>query len=215
MAGKEPEATDGMRSFGATLRAFRRQAGLSQLALSTNIGYSEQQVSSVERGRRFASRDLAEQADEVLEANGILIESYKPLQQRKGLAPRFQGWSEIEDEAKVLYCYECRMIPGLLQPQGYARAVFASGLPPLTAEQIDAQWAARKERHRLLHEQPNTEFSFVIEQSVLARRLGGPDVCEELAEHLLEVSALPNVEVLFLEQHQSEHAALDGTMYLA
>ena len=215
MAGKEPEATDGMRSFGAVVRAFRNQAGLSQLALGTHIGYSEPQVSSVERGRRFPSRDFAHRADEVLEANGVIIESYKPLQQRKGLAPRFQGWSEIEDEAKTLYAYECRVVPGLLQPEGYARAVFASFLPPLSAEQIDAQWAARKERHCLLHERPNTEFGFIIEQALLERRTGGPEVTRELIDHLLEAARLRNVELLIMPLRQEHHVGSAGSVYLA
>jgi transcriptional regulator with XRE-family HTH domain len=215
MGGKEPEVTDGLRSFGAVVRGFRRRAGLSQCTLGERIGYSEPQVSAVERGRRFPRREFAERTDEELEAEGIILDAYKPLQQRKGLAPRFQGWSEVEDEARTLYAYECRVIPGLLQPESYVRAVFESNLPPLTEEQIDAQTAARLERHRLLRDRPNTEFGFIIEQAVLERRMGGTEVTRELIDHLLEAARLRNVELLIMPLRQERHCGSAGPMYLA
>lgn len=72
-----------------------------------------------------------------------------------------------------LYAYECRAIPGLLQPEPYIRAIFDQRLPPLTEEQIETQVSARLERQRLLDERPNTTFSFVIEEALLVRRMGG------------------------------------------
>jgi transcriptional regulator with XRE-family HTH domain len=215
MAGGEPETTDGMKSFGAALRAFRDRAGMSREALADKVGYSVHQLASVEHGRRFPSRKLVDRADDELDAGGILLEAYKPLKRQRGLASWFHGWSETEEEAHALFAYECRAIPGLLQSEGYARALFENHLPPLTEEQIETRTAARLERQRLLRDKPNTAFGFIIEQAVLERRIGGADVTRELIDHILECAKLRNVEIQVMPRQSEKHAGSGGAMYLA
>ncbi|MDQ0778351.1 hypothetical protein QF026_006817 [Streptomyces aurantiacus] len=75
--------------------------------------------------------------------------------------------------------------------------------------------AARLERQRLLTERGNTAFSFVMEQALIERGTGGPDVTRALIDHLLEVGRLRNVELQLMPRRQAAHAGLDGSMYLA
>ncbi|CAL9404964.1 hypothetical protein SUDANB151_01513 [Streptomyces sp. enrichment culture] len=89
-----------------------------------------------------------------------------------------------------LYTYECRLIPGLLQTEAYARTLFTNQLPPLGDDQIEAQWVARAERQRLLRERPNTAFSFILEEHLFLRRMGGAEVTRELIDHVLELAEL-------------------------
>ncbi|MFD6275392.1 DUF397 domain-containing protein [Streptomyces sp. NPDC060209] len=121
----------------------------------------------------------------------------------------------IEEDAISLYAYECRAIPGLLQPEGYIRAIFERRLPPLSGEQIEHQVIARLERQQLLTKKPNTAFSFIIEQALLERRMGGPDVTRQLLDHLLDQRRRRNVEVQVMPLCQYDHAGIDGLMYLA
>ncbi|MER7321722.1 DUF5753 domain-containing protein [Streptomyces albidoflavus] len=121
----------------------------------------------------------------------------------------------IEEEAVSLYAYECRAIPGLLQPEPYIRAIFDRRLPPVTEEQLERQVAARIERQQLLTERPNTAFAFVIEQALLERRVGGREVTEAIIEHLLETGARRNVEIQIMPLRQEDHTGVDGQMYLA
>lgn len=72
------------------------------------------------------------------------------LARQPGLAAWFRQWARLETTAITLYTYECRMIPGLLQTEAYARTLFTNQLPLLDDEQIEAQWVARAERQRLL-----------------------------------------------------------------
>lgn len=113
-----------------------------------------------------------------------------------------------------LYTYECRLAPGLLQTEAYARTLFVEQLPPLGDEQIEAQWVARAERQRLLRERPNTAFSFIVEEHLFLRRTGGAEVTRGLINHVLELAELRNVEVQVMPQVRERHAGLDGPMQL-
>ncbi|GHH76664.1 hypothetical protein GCM10018793_22920 [Streptomyces sulfonofaciens] len=120
----------------------------------------------------------------------------------------------MEAEAVCLYTYECRLVPGLLQTKAYARASFLNQVPALEDEQIEAQLAARLERQRLLRERPNTSYSFILEEHVLLRRIGGDTVASELVGHLLDVSRLRNVEIQIMPVVREDHAGLHGPLQL-
>jgi hypothetical protein len=114
-----------------------------------------------------------------------------------------------------LYAYECRAVPGLLQPECYVRCVFNLRLPPVTETQLEREVVSRLSRQRLITERPNTSFVFVIEQSVLERRLGGVDVTRQVIDHLLSMSSLRNVEIQVMPTVMEDHCGIDGQMYLA
>jgi uncharacterized protein DUF5753 len=114
-----------------------------------------------------------------------------------------------------LYTYECRVVPGLLQPEPYLRHLFDRHLPPLTEEQLERQVVARVDRQRLLTARPNTAFSFTIEQALLERHMGGTDVTRALIDNLLAVGLLRNVEIQVMPLLQEDHSGFEGPMYLA
>lgn len=213
----EPELSDSLRTFGAVLKALREDAGLTQEEFAPKVRYSAAYVAKFEQGKRFPPADLPTRAETVLGATAgkVLTAAAKSLRRRPGLAVWFLQWAGIEEEAISLYAYECRTVPGLLQPEGYIRAVFETQLPPLADEQFERQVAARLERQRILDERPNTAFSFLIEQAVLERRLGGDSVTRGLIDHLLAQGRRRNVEILVMPLRQEEHSGADGQMYLA
>lgn len=179
--------------------------------------YSAAYVAKIEQGKRFPPENLSGRAEDALGhvAGKVLAAATKSLRRKAGLASWFLQWAGIEEEAITLYAYECRGIPGLLQPEGYIRAVFERNLPPLTDTQIERQTSARLERQALLVEHPNTAFSFVIEQSLLERRLGGSPVTCELIDHLLSIGRRTNVEIQIMPLRQEDHGGFEGEMYLA
>ncbi|WP_409472458.1 helix-turn-helix domain-containing protein [Streptomyces sp. HC307] len=215
VASSEPEVSDGLKSFGAVLKALREEAGLTQEEFAPQVRYSVHAVAKLEQGKRFPSVRFIERAGTVLEAPRVLKAAARHLTRRQGLASWFVQWAGIEEEAISLYAYECRAIPGLLQPEAYIRAIFERRLPPVTEEQLERETAARLERQQLLTQKPNTAFSFVIEQALLERRVGGVGVTRALIDHLLEVGKLRNVEIQLMPLQQEDHAGVDGQMYLA
>jgi transcriptional regulator with XRE-family HTH domain len=213
-SGSEPEVSDSLKTFGAVVKGFRKRAGLTQEELAERVRYSVQTVASVEQGRRFPTLEYVKRAEEVLDAVGILTRAAQHLSRQPGLASWFRQWAKLESTAISLSTYECRLIPGLLQTEAYARTLFVNQLPPLGDEQIEAQWVARAERQKLLWERPNTAFSFILEEHLFLRRTGGVGVTRELIGHVLELANLRNVEVQVMPQVRESHAGLDGPMQL-
>ncbi|MFF8968413.1 Scr1 family TA system antitoxin-like transcriptional regulator [Streptomyces sp. NPDC014995] len=210
----EPESSDSLRTFGAVVQALREFQGLSREEFGDLVGFSKHTVASVELGRRMPDVDFVEAAERALGNTGALRRGAEYLERQPGLAAWFRRWANLEKAAITLYTYECRMIPGLLQTEAYARQLFIDELPPLNDEQIEANWAARAERQKLLRERPNTAFSFIIEEHVLLRRTGGTQVTRAAIDHLLDVGELRNVEIQIMPLVRRAHAGLHGPMQL-
>lgn len=213
----EPELSDSLKTFGAVLKALREESRLTQEEFALRVRYSAAYVAKIEQGKRFPPADLPARAEEVLgpTAVKVLSAAARSLTRRAGLASWFRQWAGIEEEAISLYAYECRAVPGLVQPESYARAVFERQLPPWTDEQIDRKVAARLERQALLAERPNTAFAFIIEQAVLERGVGGTSVTRTVIDHLLTVGRRTNVEIQIMPLYQEDHCGVDGQLYLA
>ncbi|MFG2321005.1 Scr1 family TA system antitoxin-like transcriptional regulator [Streptomyces sp. NPDC048568] len=212
--GGEPDVSDSLRTFGAVVQGFRKRAGMTQEELAERVRYSVQTVASVEQGRRFPTAEYVRRAEDVLDAAGILSGAVRHLSRQPGLASWFRQWAGLEATAVSLSTYECRLVPGLLQTEAYARTLFENQLPPLGDEQIEAQWVARAERQKLLRQRPNTAFSFIVEEHLFVRRVGGADVTQQLVDHVLRLAALRNVEVQVMPLVRTAHAGLDGPMQL-
>ncbi|MGW2959977.1 helix-turn-helix domain-containing protein [Streptomyces sp. NPDC001220] len=212
--GVEPESSDSLRTFGAVLQALREHAGLSREEFAEQVRFSKHTVASVELGRRMPDESLVEASEGVLGNTGALRRAAVHLMRQPGLAAWFRQWARMEKAAISLFNYECRMIPGLLQTEAYARQLFADELPPLSDEQIEASWTARAERQLLLWDRPNTAFSFILEEHALLRQTGAAEVTREAIERLLEMAQLRNIEIQVMPLVQRSHAGLHGPIAL-
>ncbi|QCX79932.1 Helix-turn-helix domain protein [Streptomyces sp. YIM 121038] len=211
---QEPEPSDGLKAFGAALKSFRKRAGYTQETLAPEIGYSTHFIASIEQGRRFPPPRFVDQAEATLDAFGTLRLMVNQLSRQRGLATWFRRWAQLEQEAVTLYTYECRLIPGLLQTPAYAERLFANQLPPLGDEQIQAQLAARVERQKLLTDRPNTSYSFILEEHLFLRNMGGAEVTRGVIDHVLQLANRRNIEVQIMPLVKESHAGLDGPMQL-
>ncbi|MFB7109898.1 DUF5753 domain-containing protein [Streptomyces sp. NPDC056291] len=171
-------------------------------------------MASIEQERRFPPRVFVERAEEVLDAFGALKGVYKHVGREKGLASWFRQWAELEEQAISLYTFENRVVPGLLQTEGYARGLFSVRLPLLAEPAIEAMIAALLERQSLFAERPNTAFSFIVEEHVLRRETGGGAVMRQQIDHFLEVTAPRNLEFQVMPMNRGAHACLDGPIRL-
>ncbi|MEU6451371.1 helix-turn-helix transcriptional regulator [Streptomyces sp. NPDC046979] len=216
--GGEPDVSDSLRTFGAVVQGFRKRAGMTQEELAERVRYSVQTVASVEQGRRFPTAEYVRRAEDVLDAAGILSGAVRHLCRQPGLASWFRQWAGLEATAVSLYTYECRLMPGLLQTEAYARAVSLNVPPVPDRDELDQRVAARLARQELLSvaRKPPTAFTFIVEEAVLMRDTGGQAVTRGLLDHVVGlVEQNWNVEVQVMPLRQPTHAGLDGPVRLA
>ncbi|WP_405694843.1 helix-turn-helix domain-containing protein [Streptomyces coelicoflavus] len=212
---REPHPSDSLRTFGAFVQALREHAGLSRGDLAAAVQYSKHTVESVELGRRMPDEAFVERAEEALGNTGALRRAARHLTRGEaGLAAWFRRWARLEREAVSLCTYECRLVPGLLQSEGYARAVFDNSIPLLTDEQAEAQVTARMERQTIMRERSTVPFGFIVEESVLRRGLGGAQVQATMLDHVLDLTAPRNVTLQVVPLELEFHGCLDGPVQL-
>jgi transcriptional regulator with XRE-family HTH domain len=208
---REPHPSDSLRTFGAFVQALREHAGLSRAELAAIVQFSKHTVESVELGRRMPDQAFVERAEEALGNTGALRRAARHLTRGEvGLAAWFRQWARLERQAVSLCTYECRLVPGLLQSEAYARAVFEGTIPLRTDEELKAQLAARMDRQRMMLERPTVPFSFIVEEHVFRRRFGDAEAMRGLLDHVLERTAPRNVTLQVVPLEAGLHACLDG-----
>ncbi|MCQ0025466.1 helix-turn-helix transcriptional regulator [Streptomyces somaliensis DSM 40738] len=196
-------------AYGRLLQHLRKRAGLNQQALAEAIGYSVEQVASVEQGRRPAKVAFTKAAERVLEAGGVLDVLQDEVDRAK--LPRFfRNFAVIEADAVSRFDFEPLLVPGLLQTEEYARAVFAGHCPPLSEEIIDQRTEARLSRQKLLTRVPLAELSFILSEEALRDPVGSPEVMRAQWHRLLEVGALQNVEIQVMPARRGFHPGKNG-----
>ncbi|MCQ0024979.1 helix-turn-helix domain-containing protein [Streptomyces somaliensis DSM 40738] len=212
---REPDPSDSLRTFGAVVQALREHAGYSRVEFGEAVRFSKHTVESVELGRRMPDESFVERAEEATGNTGALRRSARHLTRGEvGLAAWFRRWAKLERIAVSLCTYECRLVPGLLQSEGYMRALCENDIPPLSDDALEATVQARLERQRLLAERPNTAFDFIVEEAVFMRRLGGPDVTRDLIDHVLKMVAPRNVTLQIMPVNAEYHACMAGPIQL-
>ncbi|MFJ6841821.1 helix-turn-helix domain-containing protein [Streptomyces griseoluteus] len=107
----------------------------------------------------------------------------------------FSAYVSLETGAKTLRTYEPHYVTGLLQTHAYARAVLAGGFPNEGDEDLARRVDLRLRRSALLERADSPTLWVVMEEAVLHRVVGGPEVMREQIDRLLEFSELPHVSV--------------------
>ncbi|MFE7427270.1 Scr1 family TA system antitoxin-like transcriptional regulator [Streptomyces sp. NPDC057545] len=213
------EAADLFRVVGRQVRLLRERAGLTQRELGERLGYSEELIRSLERGRRTPQPEFLDSADDLLSAGGLLRSTMEDVKRAKARArvkhpAWFNDYAKLERQAVELHDYSTLAMPGLLQTEDHARAVFTSRQPLLPDDVVEQRVLARMERQGILTSWPPPLTTFIIEESVLRRPIGGRDVhCRQL-EKLVEFAGLRSVELQVMPTYVDEHPSLGGPFIL-
>lgn len=196
-SGTRPDGEQGNGvavAFGRQLKLLRVRAGLDRAEFGQRMGYAAPSVASFEQGRRIPQPAFVDKADRLLEAGGLLVALKEELA-RSQYPAFFRDMARLEAEAVELCAYDTHMIKGLLQTEEYTRAVLAMRRPLLDEETIEQRVAARLARQEIFSRWPAPLISFVMEEPILRRPLGGKDVLRGQLERLLHFGRFRNVEI--------------------
>lgn len=203
-----------MKLVGALVALFREAAGMTQRQLAERACVHTETIASVEQGRRLLKPDLATLLDQVLSTKGALATAVENMPE----IDRYPTWAaayiDQEQEAIAISWYENQVIPGLLQTENYARAVFRSRVPAFSEDEINTRVAGRVERQHILHRKVPPTCSFLIGEGVLKDRLGSPAVYSEQLRQLRESADLPGLTLQIMPFGRTTHAGLDGPFIL-
>ncbi|WP_406392075.1 helix-turn-helix transcriptional regulator [Streptomyces sp. NBC_00882] len=195
------------------LKLFRERTGMDRAELGALTGYSAATIASFEQGRRIPPPKFIDRVDEVLDAGGVLKAGKEDVA-RAQYPAFFRDAAKLEAEAVEVHVYANQAAPGLLQTEEYARAVFTMWRPLLDEEIIEQRVAARLARQEIFSRRPAPHLSYVIEEAVLHRPLGGEAVWRGQLEHFLLAGERRNVEIQVMPLVRVEHAGLAGPFTL-
>lgn len=213
------------RRLGAELEKLRERRHMSPDDVADAIGGSRFKVRNVELAKVQAKapylKALLNLYGVLNTAQGAALLELARDAWRRGwwtdYADVFAGsFISLEDQAAKIRSWQPQLIPGLLQIEDYARAVIRAGLgDEATEAEIDRRWQARRNRQALLtREEHAPQFEVVLDEAVLERPIGGPDVLRAQLRHLTEMAEHPNISVQVLAKAAGEHAGLEGPLVI-
>jgi transcriptional regulator with XRE-family HTH domain len=207
---------------GRQLQALREKAGLSYAQAAGAIYSSEWTIRRIEAGKgalkplNIKSLLVAYGITDVREIDaflGLARDASRPgwwHSYGDALPDWFEVAVGLEESASLIRAYEPQVVPGLLQTEGYARAITAASFPSEQEEESERRVALRLARQDLLKRPAPPEYWVVLEEAVLRRPIGGPDVTRGQVKHLIECAARPNITVQVLPFAAGWHPAMYG-----
>lgn len=127
----------------------------------------------------------------------------------------FSMYVSLEGAASLLRMYEPHFVPGLLQTRDYAECVLRTGaLGQARPEDIERHVALRMERQALLTRADAPKLWVVMDETVLRRPVGSPDIMRAQIGKLLEATELPHVTLQIAEFSTGHHPGTYGPFVL-
>lgn len=216
--GRDPHS-DPAAFLGAQLRRARLAAGYaSQDSFAAALGFDRSTITKAETGSRpptddvFAAWcDACKVSDEL---RGVLSGLLTLARRTDGPVPSwFESYLEAEGAAHTLRIWQPLILPGLLQTADYARALFtATGHD---ADKADEMVAARLARQAIFDRARPPNVSVVLDESVLYRLIGSPQIMHDALAHAAALSQRPYIMVQVLPAENGANAGLGGAINLA
>lgn len=202
------------QAVGALVAHYRKQGRLTQEQFAEMANIHVDTVGSIEQGRLALQPDRAEQFDELLETKGALALLVARMPVREKVVQFAQSLVDHEQEAMSLLSYETLVVPGLLQTREYCRSVVGYRYPAPGSETAEQWVESRMERQLVWQRERPPVGHFVIEESVLRRQIGGPDVMRNQIRQILEYTEPIHMSFQIMPADRTPHACLDGPMVL-
>ncbi|MFD3483848.1 MULTISPECIES: helix-turn-helix domain-containing protein [unclassified Streptomyces] len=208
------------RRLGQELRRLREVKGMTAEEVAERLLVSQSKISRLENGRRSISqRDVRDLCGVYEVEDKRIVESLMQMAKDS----RQQGWWHafgdipysvyigLETDAASLRVYESLIVPGLLQTREYAQAVIEGMWPEESAGDVEKRIQIRlKRQDRLTDPHDPLRFWAVIDEALLRRVVGGPQIMADQLKHLSQLSAQPHVTLQVVPYDAGAHPGMYG-----
>ncbi|MEV4976388.1 Scr1 family TA system antitoxin-like transcriptional regulator [Streptomyces scopuliridis] len=194
------------RRLGIELRKIREHTGLSLTAGAAMLGTDRTTISNIESGRFGVSPERVRSwAGHYKCPDVAYIEALANM-----AAERINGWwedyrgdlasdaldlAELEHHAAAIRSVQIMYMPGLLQTEDYARAVFSESVPPPSPARQRRQLSHRLKRRDVLDRATPPACTFLIHEAALRMVYGGSKIARGQLDYLLKQSDRDNITV--------------------
>jgi transcriptional regulator with XRE-family HTH domain len=206
------------RRLASELRRLREAAGLTIDEVGDKLECSASKISRIETGHvGVTPRDVRD----MLELYPLDADQREALVQLAREA-RKKGWWHaynevftgsfvgLESDASSLHAHQALLVPGLLQTENYTRAVHKAIRPDQPDEEIERRVLARLARQKLLEDPQPPEYWAIIDEAVLHRVVGGPDIMRTQLNRLIDAAEMPHVTLQVVPFGAGAHAGMEG-----
>ncbi|MGK8521533.1 helix-turn-helix domain-containing protein [Nocardia asteroides] len=206
------------RILARLLRELREAAGIDVETARKAIGVSKQTFWRMETGQPTRINPLfithLAQMYRVDDATADVLLGLTEESQGKGwwhaygdaIPKHFDLYVGLEDAAKRFSSYHTMLLPGLLQTAEYRRELHWIEFPGMSPAEVDRRIELHSRRQERLHSKSNPlVLNALIDESVLRRTNGSPEVMARQLLHLVEADHLPNVSVRIVPLAAGRH----------
>lgn len=225
MAGKRTVLTVRLRRLAAMLHEMRETAGLSKEVVSAKTGINVTTLYRIETAQARPQRrtltamlelyDIPEpQRSDALQ---LLVDALKPGMARSfedAVSEVYGAYINFEAEALSARFFQASFVPGLLQTEAYANAVYETTMPKISEQVREQRVRARLERSRVLGKHDPLELWVVLDEAVIKRLVGGKEVMRQQFDQLLDHTNKRNVILQILPFDAGAHPGMLGSFTL-
>lgn len=191
---------------GAELRKLRERAGMSAPQAAEQLGTNRTGISNIEAGRFGVSAERVRSLARIYACSDhqyIAALTDMAEERTKGWWEDYRGAvavgaldvAELEYHARALRTVHIMHMPGLLQTENYAKAVFATAAPTPAPADLRRRLSFRMRRRDTLDKTNPPTCTFLIHECAMRMEFGGAKVARSQLEHVIEASERDNITV--------------------
>ncbi len=209
------------RQLGAELRRLREAAGKTQEDVHQWTNVPATTISRMETGKRRVPVTFLKAVLPLYGVGSPLAEALDKLARESGergwwvaygdtVPDWFANFLGMETAADEIWTYESEYVPGILQTSRYTDATRAALVGTVSPEGSDKLVAVRSARQKRLTGDEPMILKAVLNEAVVRRQVGGPDVMREQLASLADAAGRPNVTVQVLPFAAGAHPGMLG-----
>ncbi|TDB86033.1 XRE family transcriptional regulator [Actinomadura sp. KC216] len=212
-AQSEPYEAPAIVTYAKELEWRRTQAGLTKKDLAAKLGFADSYVGQVELCKNLPSDEFTAALDTFFQTDGLFARLLERINDTRHLAilpPGFPEYVAHEEKASHVRVFTTNLISGLFQTEAYASTIIGSVMAS-SADRIVAERMARKSIFQ--RDDPPHTF-FVLDEGVIRRNVGGPEVMRDQLGYLLEVANRKRTQLQIVPFGVGYHVGLTGSFIL-